>query len=106
MLQEVLTAMKPDEAQVWLKKCIDSGLWVPGPSDESEDAAPPEQCKSILVAPNLTLPHLASPSLSSSVSLPMTPPFDITSGAKAVEIGPGTPSLTNSTFTSQMFSEN
>ncbi|KAL5257142.1 hypothetical protein ACHWQZ_G012170 [Mnemiopsis leidyi] len=43
MLQEVLTAMKPDEAQVWLKKCIDSGLWVPGPSDDGDDAPPPEQ---------------------------------------------------------------
>ena len=30
--------MPPDEAQVWLKKCIDSGLWVPGPSDEEAPA--------------------------------------------------------------------
>jgi len=42
-LQEVLTTMKPDEAQIWLKKCIDSGLWVPGPSDDTEDAPPPPE---------------------------------------------------------------
>ena len=34
MLQEVLTGLPPDEAQLWLKKCIDSGLWVPGPNDD------------------------------------------------------------------------
>jgi len=39
LLQEVLTALPPDEAQVWLRKCIDSGLWVPGPSD-GDDAKP------------------------------------------------------------------
>ena len=81
MLQEVLTAMKPDEAQVWLKKCIDSGLWVPGPSDDNEDAPPPEQCKSAVVAPSLT----------SSIASP----HHITSGAKAVDLGPGTLNPTN-----------
>ena len=75
MLQEVLTAMKPEEAQVWLKKCIDSGLWVPGPSDDSEDAPPPEQCKSSLVASPFT-----SPSVSQSC---------ITDGARAVDVSPG-----------------
>jgi len=36
-LQTVLTSMPQEEASVWLQKCIDSGLWVPGPSHE-EDA--------------------------------------------------------------------
>ena len=65
--------MKPDEAQIWLKKCIDSGLWVPGPSDDTEDAPPPpEECKSTVLA--------------------LIPPIthDITSGAKAVQVSPGT----------------
>lgn len=39
-LQDVLTAMPPDEAQVILRKCIDSGLWVPGPNDLEEEGAP------------------------------------------------------------------
>ena len=67
--------MKPDEAQIWLKKCIDSGLWVPGPSDDTEDAPPPpEECKSTVLA--------------SSLIPPIT--HDITSGAKAVQVSPGT----------------
>ena len=69
--------MKPDEAQVWLKKCIDSGLWVPGPSDDGDDAPPPEQCKSTLVASPLTSP------------LTKTSQSCITDGARAVDISPG-----------------
>jgi len=33
MLQDVLVSMEPRQAEIWLKKCIDSGLWVPGAND-------------------------------------------------------------------------
>merc|ERR1712113_324391 len=33
MLQDVLVSMEPRQAEMWLKKCIDSGLWVPGAND-------------------------------------------------------------------------
>ena len=52
MLQDVLVSMEPKEAEMWLKKCIDSGLWVPGPTDgaaeggTSGEPAAPESCNS------------------------------------------------------------
>ena len=36
-LQEVLGAMDPKEAQMWMKKCVDSGLWVAGGGDSAEE---------------------------------------------------------------------
>lgn len=79
MLQEVLTAMDPEEAQVWLKKCIDSGLWVPGPSGDGDDApAPPEQCKS-------ASPHT---SLQTSYHTSLNTSTDVRDGARAVQPGP------------------
>ena len=36
-LQAVLSAMPPAEAKLWLNKCIDSGLWVPGGNGDAED---------------------------------------------------------------------
>ena len=40
MLQKVLTAMPKDEAENHLKRCIDSGLWVPNAKEaEQQDAA-------------------------------------------------------------------
>jgi len=29
--------MDPEEAQYHMKRCVDSGLWVPGPSDSKTD---------------------------------------------------------------------
>lgn len=37
-LQTVLQEMELSEAQKWMKKCVDSGLWNPGGADEDEAA--------------------------------------------------------------------
>lgn len=38
MLQEVLGKMPEEEAKGYLKKCIDSGLWVPNARDAQAEA--------------------------------------------------------------------
>uniref|UniRef100_A0A7S2XXR3 Hsp90 chaperone protein kinase-targeting subunit n=1 Tax=Fibrocapsa japonica TaxID=94617 RepID=A0A7S2XXR3_9STRA len=46
-LQSALMGMDPAQAQYHMKRCVDSGLWNPGPADEDEppanDAAPNKQ---------------------------------------------------------------
>jgi len=45
-LQDVLGAMPADEAKMWLKKCVDSGLWCPGGGGEDEgEEDPTEQAR-------------------------------------------------------------
>ena len=42
MLQEAVTKLSKEEAEYHIKRCIDSGLWVPGGGDkdaETDDAA-------------------------------------------------------------------
>jgi len=36
-LQEAISEMDPKEANIIMKKCVDSGLWVPGPDDDAGD---------------------------------------------------------------------
>ncbi len=36
-LSEALSTMKPEDAKFWMKKCVDSGLWVAGPNDGADD---------------------------------------------------------------------
>ncbi|XP_047125726.1 hsp90 co-chaperone Cdc37 isoform X1 [Hydra vulgaris] len=36
MLQETMSSLPEEEARYHLKRCIDSGLWVPGPTSENE----------------------------------------------------------------------
>ncbi|XP_065061951.1 hsp90 co-chaperone Cdc37-like [Rhopilema esculentum] len=43
MLQDVLTSMPEDEAKYHLKRCIDSGLWVPDAKKAEQDAMKAEQ---------------------------------------------------------------
>ena len=43
MLQDVLSAMPEDEAKYHLKRCIDSGLWVPDAKKAEEDAKKAEE---------------------------------------------------------------
>lgn len=38
MLQDALTTMPEDEAKYHLKRCIDSGLWVPDAKKAEADA--------------------------------------------------------------------
>jgi len=38
MLQEVLGRMPEEEARGYLKKCVDSGLWVPNAQDAQAQA--------------------------------------------------------------------
>ena len=45
MLQDVLSAMPEDEAKYHLKRCIDSGLWVPDAKKAEEDAKKAEESK-------------------------------------------------------------
>ena len=45
MLQDVLSAMPEDEAKYHLKRCIDSGLWVPDAKKAEADAAKAEEDK-------------------------------------------------------------
>jgi len=43
MLQEVLGRMPEEEARTYLKKCVDSGLWIPNAQDaqaQAEEAEP------------------------------------------------------------------
>jgi len=37
MLQDAVTKMPKEEAEYHIKRCIDSGLWVPGGGDKAED---------------------------------------------------------------------
>lgn len=37
MLQEVLGKMPEAEAREWLKKCVDSGLWLPNAEDAKKE---------------------------------------------------------------------
>ncbi len=43
MLQQVLLAMDRDEAEKQLKRCIDSGLWVPNAKDAEEEQGEAQQ---------------------------------------------------------------
>ena len=43
MLQDVLSAMPEEEAKYHLKRCIDSGLWVPDAKKAEEDAKKAEE---------------------------------------------------------------
>ena len=44
LLQDTLTAMPEEEARYHLKRCIDSGLWVPDARKEAgEDAGSPKE---------------------------------------------------------------
>lgn len=49
MLQEVISKMDPTEAKAHMKRCIDSGLWVPNSKtdegDEKEEDAIYEEVK-------------------------------------------------------------
>jgi len=37
MLQDAVTKMPKEEAEYHIKRCIDSGLWVPGGADKAGD---------------------------------------------------------------------
>jgi len=39
MLQDAVTKIPKEEAEYHIKRCIDSGLWVPGGADKDEDEA-------------------------------------------------------------------
>jgi len=39
MLQDAVTKIPKEEAEYHIKRCIDSGLWVPGGSDKGDDDA-------------------------------------------------------------------
>lgn len=58
MLQDVLVSMEPRQAEIWLKKCIDSGLWVPGAGDapagetSEEGTEPTDTCNKELSPPS------------------------------------------------------
>ncbi|CAB1344121.1 unnamed protein product [Coregonus sp. 'balchen'] len=45
MLQEAISKMDPMEAKVHIKRCIDSGLWVPNANTDNEDAENEEEEK-------------------------------------------------------------
>lgn len=45
MLQDVLSAMPEEEAKYHLKRCIDSGLWVPDAKKAEQDARKAEDDK-------------------------------------------------------------
>ena len=36
MLQEAITKLSKEDAEYHLKRCVDSGLWVPGGGDDSD----------------------------------------------------------------------
>ena len=40
MLQEAITKLSKEDAEYHLKRCVDSGLWVPGGGDDSSDSTP------------------------------------------------------------------
>lgn len=44
MLQKVIESMDPEDAKYHMKRCVDSGLWVPNAGDSSsgDKAASPE----------------------------------------------------------------
>jgi len=37
MLQDAVTKIPKEEAEYHIKRCIDSGLWVPGAGDKGDD---------------------------------------------------------------------
>jgi len=37
MLQEAVTKLPKEQAEYHIKRCIDSGLWVPGGADKGDD---------------------------------------------------------------------
>jgi len=39
MLQDAVTKIPKEEAEYHIKRCIDSGLWVPGGGDKDDDDA-------------------------------------------------------------------
>jgi len=39
MLQDAVTKIPKEEAEYHIKRCIDSGLWVPGGGDKGDDEA-------------------------------------------------------------------
>ena len=39
MLQDAVTVIPKEEAEYHIKRCIDSGLWVPGGGDKGDDEA-------------------------------------------------------------------
>jgi len=39
MLQDAVTKIPKEEAEYHIKRCIDSGLWVPGGGDKADDEA-------------------------------------------------------------------
>ena len=41
-LQSVIASMDPKEASMWMKKCVDSGLWVAGGGEEGDEEAQAE----------------------------------------------------------------
>lgn len=43
LLQETISKMPEDEAKYHLKRCVDSGLWVPDASKADKDAAEPDE---------------------------------------------------------------
>jgi len=49
MLQDAVTKIPKEEAEYHIKRCIDSGLWVPGGADkgddEAEDGASAAECE-------------------------------------------------------------
>lgn len=46
MLQDVVAKMPPEDAQYHIKRCVDSGLWVPGGNeDEATEEAKGEEPK-------------------------------------------------------------
>ena len=49
MLQDAVTKIPKEEAEYHIKRCIDSGLWVPGGADkdddDAEDAASAAECE-------------------------------------------------------------
>ena len=45
MLQDVMSAMPEDEAKYHLKRCIDSGLWVPDAKKAEREKAEKEKAE-------------------------------------------------------------
>jgi len=43
MLQEVIKEFPEEEARMHMKRCVDSGLWVPGGGGDAEENPPSEE---------------------------------------------------------------
>ena len=39
MLQDAVTKLPKEEAEYHIKRCIDSGLWVPGAGEDNKESA-------------------------------------------------------------------